>query len=192
VTNVLSRIAWPVVTDRLTLRPAVAGDASAAWVFRRLPEVTEWMTSAPATEEEFSALFCEPDRLSKTLLIEREDTVIGDLMVAVEDAWAQTEVAERARGTQAELGWCLDPAFQGHGYATEAVAALIRLCFVDLGLRRIIANSFADNTASRRVMERLGMRLETHTVAESLHRAAGWLDGVSYALLAEEWRASQH
>ncbi len=106
----------------------------------------------------------------------------------MENGWAQAEVAERAKGVQAEVGWCLDPAYQGKGYAAEAVAGLIRVCFEDLGIRRVVANSFADNTASWRLMERLGMRRELYTVAESLHRTKGWVDGVGYALLADEWR----
>ena len=63
--------------------------------------------------------------------------------------------------------------------------------FVELGVRRVIAQCFADNLASWRLMERLGMRRETHTVKESLHRSGQWLDGLAYALLAEEWRAQQ-
>jgi len=39
--------------------------------------------------------------------------------------------------------------------------------------------------------ERVGMRKEAHHVLESLHRSEGWLDGVAYALLAEEWRAQR-
>jgi RimJ/RimL family protein N-acetyltransferase len=38
-------------------------------------------------------------------------------------------------------------------------------------------------------MERIGMRREAHNVRDSLHRTRGWLDGLGYALLAEEWRA---
>jgi RimJ/RimL family protein N-acetyltransferase len=52
----------------------------------------------------------------------------------------------------------------------------------------VTANSFADNLASWRLMERLGMRREVYTVRESLHRSGEWLDGVGYALLADEWR----
>jgi RimJ/RimL family protein N-acetyltransferase len=40
-------------------------------------------------------------------------------------------------------------------------------------------------------MERLGMRRELHSVKESLHRTKGWLDGLSYALLAEEWNSAR-
>lgn len=89
---------------------------------------------------------------------------------------------------QAELGWVLHPDYAGHGYATEAVHALIRICFEDLRLRRITANCFADNVSSWRLMERVGMRRELATVRDSLHRSGRWLDGFGYALLADEWR----
>ena len=115
--------------------------------------------------------------------------IIGDLMLKREDAWAQTEVADLARGTQAELGWVLDPAYTGRGYATEAVRELLRYCFADLGVRRVVANCFLDNEASWRLMERVGMRRETHAVRESLHRSGQWLDSLAYAVLAEEWLA---
>ena len=116
-------------------------------------------------------------------------TVWTDLMIAVEDAWAQTEVRPQAAGVQAEIGWCLDPAYQGRGLATEGVAALLEICFDGLGLRRVLANCFADNTASWRLMERLGMRREMYTVRDSLHRSGVWMDGMAYALLADEWRS---
>ncbi|MEQ4497933.1 GNAT family N-acetyltransferase, partial [Nocardioides kribbensis] len=86
------------------------------------------------------------------------------------------------------LGWVLDPAYGGQGLATEAVGALLGVCFDALGLRRVVADCFADNTPSWRLMERVGMRREAHTVGDSLHRSRGWLDGLTYALLAEEWR----
>ena len=187
----LDRISWPVHTARLTLRPATTVDLEATWAFRRLPEVSRWLTRGPATIEEFRTSFEDPVSLAKTLVIERDGQVIGDLMLEVGDAWAQGEVAEQARGVQAELGWVLHPDQGGQGYATEAVRELIRLCFEDLGLRRVTANCFADIVASWRLMERIGMRRELHAVRESLHRSGAWLDGYGYALLADEWRTAQ-
>ena len=99
------------------------------------------------------------------------------------------DTADRA-GEEAEIGWCLSPAHQGHGYVTEAATELVRICFEDLGVRRITAAAFADNLPSLRIMERLGMRQESHGVRDSLHRDLGWVDGVVYALLADEWRAA--
>jgi ATP/maltotriose-dependent transcriptional regulator MalT len=46
---------------------------------------------------------------------------------------------------------------------------------------------FLGNDASWRLMERVGMRRETHAVRESRHRSGQWLDTVGYAMLAEEW-----
>ena len=187
----LDDVAWPVHTARLSLRPATPADLDATWRFRQLDEVNRWMTSAPASREDYRLKFEDPERLAKTLVIELDGEVIGDLMLAIEDAWSQSEVATQAQGVQAELGWCLDPMHQGRGYATEAVTALMRLCFEDLGLRRVTANCFADNEQSWRLMERLGMRREVHTLRESLHRSGGWLDGMGYALLADEWREAR-
>jgi RimJ/RimL family protein N-acetyltransferase len=185
----LGNVDWPIRTRRLTIRPAVIGDVEATWRFRCLPSVARWITSAPSSREEYARRFEERDRLSKTLVIELDSVVIGDLLLSIEDAWAQTEVRDQASGVQAELGWCLDPEHQGQGYAVEAVRELIRVCFEDLGLRRVRADCFADNRASWMLMERVHMRRELHAVRESLHRSGEWLDGFGYALLAEEWRS---
>ena len=93
-------------------------------------------------------------------------------------------------GGQAEIGWALDPAYQGRGLALEAARRLMALCFDDLGIHRVIATCFADNETSWRLMEKLGMRREAHNVKESLHRERGWLDTFTYALLEDEWSAS--
>ena len=94
---------------------------------------------------------------------------------------------EQAAGTVAEIGYVFDPAYVGQDYATEAVREELRSCFEDIGVRRVIAQCFADNEPSWRLMERLGMRREQHTKKDSLHRNGEWLDGMMYALLAEEW-----
>lgn len=187
----LSAVSWPVRTERLTFRPATEDDVDAAWEFRRLPEVQEWMTTADADRGQFARRFLDPDRLSKTLVVELDGVLIGDLMLAVGDAWSQAEVRHRASGVQAEVGWCLSPEHQGRGYATEAVRELLRICFEELGLRRVVAMCFADNVPSWRLMERLGMRREEYAVRDSLHRSGEWLDGMTYALLAEEWRSGR-
>ena len=183
----LEAVDWPARTDRLLLRPATTADAYAVWAYRRLDEVSRWLTAAPATFEQFVAHGFTPDRFPETVVVELDGTVVGDVMVKVVDGWAQAEVADRARQVQGELGWVLHPEHHGHGYATEALTEVLRLCFEVLGLRRVTAGCFADNEASWRLMERLGMRRETHTVRESLHRTEGWLDGLEYALLADEW-----
>ena len=187
MTSRLDGISWPVRTERLSLRQATKDDAEPTWSYRRLEVVSQWLTRASPTLEGYREHFEDPERLAKTLVFELDGEVIGDLMIAFEDAWSQAEVAERAEGVQAELGYVLHPDHAGRGYASEAVRELIRLSFEDLGLRRVTANCFAENESSWRLMERVGMRRELYTVKESLHRSGEWLDGMGYALLADEW-----
>ena len=156
---------------------------------RSSPGVGEWLTQAHDDRAEYEQRFANPDRMALILVVERDGEIVGDQMVVIEDAGAQAEVAEQTRGAQAEIGWIIDPAHAGQGYATEAAAALVRICFEGFGVRRVYAHSFADNTRSWRLMERLGMRRETYAVRDSLHRSRGWIDSVRYALLADEWRA---
>ena len=66
----------------------------------------------------------------------------------------------------------------------------MRACFQDLGVRRITAGAFADNDRSVRIMERLGMRQETHGIRTTLHRSGHWVDNTVHALLADEWRGA--
>lgn len=187
MTDPLAAVPWPVRTERLVLRRATEADLDLVWSYRRLDEVTRWISAAPATLEEHRAAFLEAGLVPRMVIVEHDGVVVGDTMIRVEDAWAQAEVREAARGVQAELGWCFDPAAGGRGFATEAARALVDLCFGPLGLRRVYALCFADNEPSWRLMERLGMRREQHLVKESLHRSGEWLDGLGYALLAEEW-----
>jgi RimJ/RimL family protein N-acetyltransferase len=187
----LDDIDWPVRTDRLLLRRATVDDGDAIWSIRSQPGVSDWLTRAAVDRDEFVTYTTEPKRLAKTLVVELRDqpgTIIGDLMVSIQDPWAQFEVTDQARGVEAELGWVFAPEHGGRGYATEAVRAAMSICFDRLGLRRVIANCFADNEASWRLMERVGMRREVHTLRESLHRSGRWLDGLGYAILADEWR----
>ena len=121
------------------------------------------------------------------MIIERDGTVVGDLLIRLQDAWAQQEVEAQAHLVEAEIGYVIDPEHAGQGYATEAARAALRICFEHLGVRRVTAGCFVDNEQSWRIMEKLGMRREQHSVRDGLHRTRGWLDGYQYAILADEW-----
>ena len=77
----LGSVAWPVRTTRLLLRRAEPRDAEATWTFRQLPEFARWQSGAPADLATYAAQFTQPRSLAKTLLVELDGTVIGDLMI---------------------------------------------------------------------------------------------------------------
>jgi RimJ/RimL family protein N-acetyltransferase len=189
---IFDRVTWPRRTERLTIRPATATDLRAVFEIRTLPAVGEWMPDRPDSYEDFVLRTGKHDSLPRTLVVELDGVVIGDLYLHVSDPWAQAEAKDRIKDQQqAEIGWVLDPAHQGRGYVTEAMTELVRVCFEELGIRRLTASAFNDNGASLAVMERLGMRRETHGILDSFHRDLGWVDSATFALLVDEWRATR-
>lgn len=146
------------------------------------------MTSLPTDLASFTDAF--DAAIAHHVAVVVDGRVIGDGMIKVGDGWAQREAKAQAAGTLAELGWCLAPEVQGRGYGTELVRELLAIAFRGLGLRRVEAGCFAENVPSWRLMEKVGMRRESHAVKESLHRDGTWRDGFLYALLAEEWPAA--
>jgi RimJ/RimL family protein N-acetyltransferase len=64
------------------------------------------------------------------------------------------------RNKRVAIGFIIDPARQRQGIATEAVAAMLDFCFGELGLHRVQAFTRPDNTASRKLLEKLGFRHE--------------------------------
>jgi RimJ/RimL family protein N-acetyltransferase len=190
VSPTLADLDWPLHTERLLIRPCHVDDAEALFALRTRPEVAMWAHSVPIDLQGWRERFRDPAIAPHVLAVELNGQVIGEMLAHVRDGEAQKEVGDDAVATEAELGWLIAPEHQGKGLATEAGQALVDLCFGPLGLRRVVASTFEANEPSWRVMERLGMRLETRSLRDALHRNLGWIDGRVYALLADESGAS--
>ena len=87
---------------------------------------------------------------------------------------------------EAEIGITLAPEFQGQGYATEALRALVSYLFRELGKHRVFGSVDPANTSSLALLRRIGMRQEGHFV-KSLWFRGEWVDDVVFAVLEEEW-----
>ncbi|WP_123668631.1 GNAT family N-acetyltransferase [Actinocorallia herbida] len=187
----LDDLTWPVTTPRLLIRRAGPADTAPIWDrYRHLESVRWWLSGGDHDFAAFAEKYSDPTRLGGLLVIERDGEIIGDLMLRLGDVWAQFPAPEDPL-RQAEIGWCLAPDAQGHGYASEAARELLRISFEDLSLHRVTAFCFTGNTPSWRLMEKLGMRREQHTLKDSVHSSGEILDSYGYALLAEEWRAQE-
>src|SRR6185312_13956493 len=73
--------------------------------------------------------------------------------------WFSFQPHDGADPDEIGLGYRLRQPVWGKGYATEGARALIRKGFTELGAQHIIATTYQDNLASRRVMEKAGLRL---------------------------------
>lgn len=88
--------------------------------------------------------------------------------------------------TEADIGYELAPAHWGMGYATEAAAAMADFAFRGLRLRRLSSWCIADNAASARVLQKLGMSQEARLPASEHFKGRDW-DTLVYGMTREHW-----
>lgn len=178
----------PIATARLDLRLFTEDDLDALHAYSSLPEVAQFLMHGPRTREETAASLerrmattafeKEGDGLVLAVVLRETGELLGDVLLE----W----VSEQHR--TGEFGFVFNPAFQGRGYASEAAVEMLRLGFEELKLHRIIGRCEARNTASAKLMERLGLRREAHFV-ENIWLKDQWNSEVVFAMRAEEWAA---
>jgi RimJ/RimL family protein N-acetyltransferase len=172
----------PIETARLRLRRLVPGDLGALHAIHSREDVTRWLFWGPRDEDEVRASLDAHIARSfdegVVLAIDLNGELIGTANVAV------------GEHRQGEVGFMLHPDHQGHGYATEAAEAIVELAFAAYCLHRVYACVEPNNTASTRVLERLGMRKEAHLI-ENAWVKGEWSSEAVYAILAREWRAAR-
>ena len=152
----------PILTPRLRLRPVVASDAASLAERRSEPTAAalqSWEAPFPvAAAERLIAGAMAHDEPPVDdwwmLTIERLDdgAVIGDL--AIHLTWA---------GRCVEIGYTLAFEAWGHGFASEAAAALVARLLERPELTRVAASLHPDNHRSARVLENIGFRYEGRT-----------------------------
>ncbi|MEY2581020.1 MAG: hypothetical protein QOE09_869 [Ilumatobacteraceae bacterium] len=108
------------------------------------------------------------------LAVDLESRTIGDVAVGVRD-----------NGRQATIGYSIITDAHGHGYATEAVGAIVDALFEQAGMHRIVASVDPENGASRRVLEKLAFRFEGRSPSSVFVRGT-WADDDHFALLDTE------
>ena len=153
-----------IETERLILKPYAPEDADGLAALLMNPEVTKTFM-AP----EFTSFGQAKDLAEKLIAFSREEDTAhleygiyldGRLVGFVNDCGIEDE--------DIEIGYVVHPDYQGRGYATEAVKAVIGE-LREMGFRKVMAGFFEENEASRRVMEKCGMR-QTGVTDEKTYR----------------------
>ncbi|MEW2573794.1 GNAT family protein [Streptomyces sp. NPDC047070] len=173
-------------TPRLLLRRFRPEDAAPLAKYRSDPAVARYQGwTAPLsldTADQFVRTLAEgsPERpgwFQYAIELKADRCLVGDVGVRLHENLMQ-----------AEIGFTLAGDRQGHGYAAEAVTAVLDDLFGRRGLHRVSAECDARNTRSARLLRRLGF------VQEGLLRQATWLKGewtddLLFGLLASDRRA---
>lgn len=175
-----------VVTPRLSLRRFQAGDLDElAEVFAK-PEIWRFPYGRGFTRDETSAFLTAQVHEWQTcgfgcwVARDREsEKIVGYVGLSVPLFLPDILPA-------VEVGWRFDPDAWGRGYATEGAIEALRQAFETLGLEEVCSVPQADNPASSRVCDRLGMRLE-RTVQIPANPRRGELQGLLYKMTRREW-----
>jgi RimJ/RimL family protein N-acetyltransferase len=175
-----------ITSERLVLRRFRAADAETLAAYRSDPEVARYQSwTAPVPIERAREIVARlaagdpgaPGWFQYAIELAGDHVMIGDV-----------GVDRNPNGMQAEIGFSLARAYQGRGYAAEAVRAVLRHLFAVDGLHKVEAECDARNTASARLLERVGF------TREGLRRQHTWIKGewtddLLYGLLAADWAA---
>jgi ribosomal-protein-serine acetyltransferase len=108
------------------------------------------------------------------------DELVGAIGLSIEKQWRE-----------AEIGYWLSLKAQGHGIVSRATKGLVRFCFEDLAMNRVVILCAVDNSRSRAVPERLGFHLEGTLRERDVIPDRDPRDQVIYSLLRSDWEASK-
>lgn len=171
-----------IITDRLIIRRFDQNDWQDLYEYLSDEEVVKYEPYDIFSEEQAKeeAAKRSKDESFYAVCLKENRKLIGNLYLCKGDfdTW--------------ELGYVFNRKYQGKGYATEGVKALLDYAFTHLGARRIIAMCNPQNERSWKLLERLHMRREGLLLQNIYFKtdsngAPIWLDTYEYAILKEEW-----
>jgi ribosomal-protein-alanine N-acetyltransferase len=148
----MHRVPETITTRRLVLRRPKLSDAAAIYEYASDPEVTRYMdwptlssvADAVARLEGAGLRWESGEEYSWVITVKPDDRLIGS-------------VACSLRGHAVDLGYVLSHNNWGRGYATEAANSVLQWAATLEGVHRIWATCDVENTASVRVLEKIGM-----------------------------------
>ena len=177
----------PIQTARLTLREFREQDLASIVAYSGDARVTRYMFFGPRDEESSreyldSVLGSQNERPRTRFELAVEHTPTERVIGACDLSMIETGVMD--------LGYMLEHASWGVGYATEVALALADAAFFDLNAERVISTVDINNKASVNVLEKAGMQWEA-TFRKARRAKNRWWDCHLYVLARTMWESTQ-
>lgn len=145
----------PILTKDLMLRESFEGDLDLFYQWEQTPAVTEFFSigrnqSREAVEEAYRRDLVDPGRRQYTILLRETGAPVGRIILA-----------DLMEGWKVEIFriYLADPALRGKGYGRQAMEAVLRLCFEELGMERVYLDHYTGNPAAHLYLK-LGFQYE--------------------------------
>jgi ribosomal-protein-alanine N-acetyltransferase len=177
---------FPILeTERFVLRQLTQNDSIEIFQYFSLDEVTKFydlesFTNIEQAEEliqKWNQRFVRSQAIRWGITLKSENRVIGTCGF---HGWMKNHY-------KAEIGYELTPKYWRQGFMTEVIEKIIEYGFNYLGLNRIEAFVEPENTGSRKVLEKIGLR-EEGTLKEHFYLRNRFVDTVIYALLKKDYK----
>jgi [ribosomal protein S5]-alanine N-acetyltransferase len=183
-------MSFQIATERLILRDVRAEDLPVLLEQAAEPAARSGILAYQADEEYNRKYFVRA--IAEGKFAKRENYTLSVTLKAGAPLIGSCMIHNVRPGSiETSLGWHYGSAFWGHGYATEAARVLLHIGFRLGDAAEIYADCFADNRASIRVMEKIGMT--TRQTLGLLNTIRGWSYGetrpaVRYTISRDQWR----
>ena len=176
-------------TPRLILREFHLSDYEAVREYDSSPAVQYYEGPVPAAEATLSYLDQTLAWVNETprthyrlaITVRPEDVARGRISL-----WLNNPATR-----EWEMGWTVHPQYWGQGYASEAAREMLAFAFTELHAHRVVAFCNVLNTASVRVMEKVGMQQDGR-LRETRWWNEGWVDEFVYAILERDWEGRRN
>jgi len=173
-------------TKRFTIDLFDKNDIDQIYEYRKDPKVYESYSIKPESKEALLKYF--EDNITEfnesngytIFVIRNENEIVGDIALSY---WGN-------ENKKNAIGYAINPKFQKQGYGYEAVKSVLDYLFKELNRNRIQAEVDEHNTASWKLLEKLGFVKEA-VLREAEYYNGTWEDTFVYAMLKSDWEKSK-
>ncbi len=168
-----------IKTNRLILQPVSPEDANEIYAILSDSSTMYFFVEGTYTLDQITNIIEEDQHKNfhYAVFLQESNKLIGKLTF---HPWFMKDTYE--------IGWIFNKNYTNQGFCTEATKAMLDYGFKKLHLHRIVATCQPENIASKRICEKLNMRLEGHFKKCIYYKDGIWWDELFYSILEEEYR----
>ncbi len=180
-----------IETERLILKAQTLEEQKRLWEILMIPEVNKYYLTVPPKFKEKLLDWSKQEEFYKKNMKSayNKDVFIWSIFLK-ENGECIGRISCQESGLDLsirDVGWYIDPRYQGNGYGTEAAYAMIDYMFTKVNINKIVTGAAINNKASWMIMEKLGFKRQDKTKIVQYTFLDELTEDYSYTLDKEDW-----